>query len=88
MVQCEGHRLTIISYLGEDQCFRLFIPSPGFMKATNIMEGHLLYELKCLFNLLLKHTYSHVESEVAQSCSTLCDLMDCSPPGSSIRGIF
>ena len=28
------------------------------------------------------------ESEVAQSCLTLCDLMDCSLPGSSIRGIF
>ena len=28
------------------------------------------------------------ESEVAQSCLTLGDSMDCSPPGSSIRGIF
>ena len=28
------------------------------------------------------------ESEVAQSCPTLCDLMDCSLPGSTIRGIF
>ena len=28
------------------------------------------------------------ESEVAQSCLTLCDPMDCSPPGSSIHGIF
>ena len=28
------------------------------------------------------------ESEVAQSCPTLCDPMDCSPPGSSIHGIF
>src|SRR5574337_21007 len=28
------------------------------------------------------------ESEVAQSCLTLCDLMDCSLPGSSIHGIF
>ena len=26
-------------------------------------------------------------SEVAQSCLTLCDPMDCSPPGSSVRGI-
>ena len=25
---------------------------------------------------------------VAQSCPTLCDPMDCSPPGSSVRGIF
>ena len=28
------------------------------------------------------------ESEVAQSCLTLSDPMDCSPPGSSIPGIF
>ena len=28
------------------------------------------------------------KSEVAQSCPTLRDLMDCSLPGSSIRGIF
>ena len=28
------------------------------------------------------------ESEVTQSCPTLCDPMDCSPPGSSVHGIF
>ena len=28
------------------------------------------------------------ESELAQSCLTLSDSMDCSPPGSSIHGIF
>ena len=28
------------------------------------------------------------ESEVAQLCPTLCDPMDCSPPGSSVPGIF
>ena len=28
------------------------------------------------------------ESEVAQSCPTLCDPMGCSPPGSSAHGIF
>ena len=28
------------------------------------------------------------ESEVSQSCPTLCDPMDCSSPGSSIHGIF
>ena len=28
------------------------------------------------------------ESEVAQSCPTPCDPMDCSPPGSFIHGIF
>ena len=28
------------------------------------------------------------ESEVAQSCLTFSDLIDCSPPGSSNHGIF
>ena len=28
------------------------------------------------------------ESEVAQSCPTLSDPMECSPPGSSVYGIF
>ena len=28
------------------------------------------------------------ESQVAQSCPTLCDPMDCSLPGSSVYGIF
>ena len=33
------------------------------------------------------HVYL-VKSEVAQSCPTLCDPMDCSLPGSSVHGIF
>ena len=28
------------------------------------------------------------ESEVAQSCPTLCEPVDCSPPGSSVHGIL
>ena len=28
------------------------------------------------------------ETEVTQSCLTLSDSMDCSPPGSSVHGIF
>ena len=28
------------------------------------------------------------ENEVAQSCPTLSDPMDCCPPGSSVHGIF
>ena len=31
---------------------------------------------------------SESESEVAQSCPTLFSPMDCSPPGSSVHGIF
>ena len=31
---------------------------------------------------------SFVVNEVAQSCPTLCDPMDCSLPGSSVHGVF
>ena len=31
---------------------------------------------------------NYSESEVAQSCPTPCDPMDCSLPGSSVLGIF
>ena len=37
---------------------------------------------------LLQRMKVKTESEVAQSCPTLSDLMDCSPPGSSIHGVF
>ena len=39
-------------------------------------------------HLLLQWMKVKSESEVAQWCLTLCDPMDCSPPGSSIHGIF
>ena len=29
-----------------------------------------------------------VKVSVTQSCPTLCDSVDCSPPGSSVHGIF
>ena len=34
------------------------------------------------------HRHSESESEVAESCPTLCDPMDCSLPGSSLHGIL
>ena len=37
---------------------------------------------------LPKAKKSEKKSEVTQSCLTLCDLMDCSLPSSSIHGIF
>ena len=50
-------------------------------------------------SLPLSHLETHIllwevhngivkESEVAQSCPTLCDPMDCSLPGSFVHGIF
>ena len=36
----------------------------------------------------MSNSNSEVKVLVAQSCPTLCDLMDCSPSGSSVHGIF
>ena len=49
--------------------------------------------LKTFLLAVLSPSNSHTlqqesESEVAQSCPTLCDPIDYSPPGSSIHGIF
>ena len=42
----------------------------------------------CHFLLQYVKEKSESESEVAQSCPTLSDAMDCSLPGFSIHGIF
>ena len=39
-------------------------------------------------HFLLQSMKVKSESEVAQSCLTLSDTLDCSPPGSSVHGIF
>ena len=39
-------------------------------------------------HFLLQRMEVKSESEVAQLCPTLRDPMDCSPPGSSVHGIF
>ena len=57
----------------------LLRPSSGWMRPVHIMEGSLLYS---------KVTdLSVVCVLVAQLCPTLCDPMDCSPPGSSVHEI-
>ena len=57
----------------------LGFPVPGILQARTL-------EWVCHFLLQCMKVKS--ESEVAQSCQTLRDPMDCSPPGSSAHGIF
>ena len=40
------------------------------------------------YNVIIYIKMRKSESEVAQSCPTLCDPVDCSPPGSSVHGIL
>ena len=53
-------------------------PSLGFSRQEHWMGCHFL--LQCM--------EVKSESEVAQSCLTLSDPMDCRPPGSSVQGIL
>ena len=53
-------------------------PSLGFSRQEHGVGCHFL--LRCM--------KVKSESEVAQLCPTLSDPMDCSPPGSSVHGIF
>ena len=53
-------------------------PSMGFSRQEH--WSGLPFPLQC--------TKVKSESEVAHSCLTLSDPMDCSPPGSSVPGIF
>ena len=49
----------------------------------------ILYVYKIYIYMCIKYTYTlESDSEVAQSCPTLCDPMDSSLPGSIVHGIF
>ena len=47
-----------------------------------------MMNLQILIFYIVNESKSESESEVAQSCLTLCDPMDCSLPGSFVHGIF
>ena len=66
--------------------------SPGLGRPPAGGHGNPL-QFSCLENPMHRGAWqamvhSESESEVAQSCPTLCDPVDCSPPGSSAHGIL
>ena len=69
---------------------RVFCIAGGFFTSW-ATRGHvpetMLNDQEMLPHLVLPQTYES-ESEVAQSCPTLCNPVDCSPPGSSVHGIL
>ena len=48
----------------------------------------IVYKENVLYLSLSLMRKVQVKSEVAQSCLTLCDPMDCSPPGSCVHEIL
>ena len=49
-----------------------------------------IIEVKSLFTNIISFTYYHVcvHAKLLQSYLTLCNPMDCSPPGSTVHGIL
>ena len=83
-----------------DGKFKLRIVMTGFQGQIEIFLLGRIVTQQCLkevcghviFRQMVGREMSPIErkkeTEVAQSCLTLCDPMDCSLPGSSVHGIF
>ena len=56
------------------------------MSIESVMPSN--YLILCCPLLLLPSVFPSITSSITQSCPTLCDLMEYSPPGSSVCGVF
>ena len=80
-----------------------YLPIHCFCVLVNVFSSSLLFWLSYVnpqpllnsfpglscFSFFINLLLSEVKwNEVAQSCPTLCDPVDCSPPGSSVHGIL
>ena len=78
------------SWVGKIPWRRQRLPTPVFWPG----EFHGLYspwggkESDMTERLSLSHIYNGILCVCAQLCLTLCNPKDCSPPGSSVHGIF
>ena len=57
-------------------------------KQTLDIQINCFIRVRCALKIRSFQTVYVKESEVAESCPTLCDPVDCSPPGSSVHGIL
>ena len=57
------------------------------MSAANFLSQLVIAEIEFQISIY-GQTSVHAVCSVPQSCLTLCDLMDCSLPGSSVHGIL
>ena len=63
--------------------------STGVSQRSRVVpRGQCLFQNEGTLRAQVSVVQCESESEVTQSCLTLCDPMDYSPPGLSIRGIF
>ena len=58
-----------------------------FVSSEAMMPSNHIILLHPLFSCLNQASLDHAHAKLFQSHLTLCDPMDCSPPGSSVHGI-
>ena len=62
-------------------------PKDGFLGLGHVGWAHLSEPSACEKFWSQSQQNCHFHCLVTKSCLTLCDLMDCRPPGSSVHGI-
>ena len=75
-----ANSINLLSTLQRDVPSYCCFPAERHASATDCQD--------CSTSLYGNYTVREGEGEVAQSCPTLCDPMDFSPPDSSVHGIF
>ena len=97
-----GHRRDWAGRKPWEQVWKKAVPQkPVFYESSDtvaskfFMEGQSLIHIwtpshwqSAISQTEIYRVMAQCESEVAQSCPTLCDPMDCGLPGSSVRGTF
>ena len=81
--------MPYLSGAGESHFVHVLMGGDGISRGIFLTRDQIC--IFCIGRIILLTTElpeSENESEVVQSCLTLCDPMDCSPPGSSIHGIL
>ena len=91
-VYCTYHRLKFDVWKWTAQSLIILTKAAfkGYMiySSANYLPSNFYWEFITQRALYLYYLYIHVKGLVAQSCLTLCDLMDRSLPSSSAHGIF
>ena len=92
VLECNLKYDRMNSFCFQGKPFNITVIQP-YASTSNTEEAEVerIYEdLQDLLELTPKKDVLFItgESEVAQSCPTLCDPVDCSLPGSSVHGIF
>ena len=64
------------------------LPNPRTWRFITLFSSKIFKVLAHVFRSLVHFELIFYESEVAQSCPTLCNPVDCSPSGSSAHGIL